>query len=156
MATVADKVECVRAGVGNVRTAVDRQYAVGVGVVLLVRDIRRVVEAEGTHARDLVPGAVTSHGEEGSRLIRRGGDVRRASGVAGGAGVVLERLREDAHNGHQLAVTGRDPVDAQGFAGAGSAELGDREEMVDQWGMRSVGGVHPGDLGGPPEAGQRV
>ena len=59
--TIADELQRVRPGIGNVGTTVDRQDAVWVGVVLLVRDVGGVVEAEGAHAGDLAPGTVRPH-----------------------------------------------------------------------------------------------
>src|SRR5207245_2668873 len=149
-------VQRVRSGIGDIRATVDRQDAVRVGVVFLVRDVGRVVEAKGADAGDVAPGAVRLHGEEGTRLLLGGVDIRRASGVAGGAGEVRERLREDALDCQQLAATCGDAIHAEGFARAGSAELGYRKQLVDQRSVRPGCGVHPRDLRAATETGERV
>src|SRR5438128_9386782 len=71
--TIADELQRVRPGIGNVGTAVGRQDAVRVGVVLLVRDVGVVVKTECTNAGDLSPGAVRLHRKQRTRLLLGGG-----------------------------------------------------------------------------------
>ena len=124
MATVADELQRVRPGIGDIRTTVGRQDAVRVRVVLLVRDVGDVVEAEGAYARDLVPRAVRLHREQRAGLLLGSVDICRAFGVPGGALVVREGLRKDAKDRHQRALTRRNPGHSQGLALVGIEELG--------------------------------
>ena len=122
--TIADELQRVRSGIGNVGTTVSCQDAVRVGVVLLVRDVGGVVEAECANAGDLSPGAVRLYRKQRARLLLGGGDVRAAFSVPGGALVIREGLREHAQDGHQGSVTRGNPVHSQGFALGGIEKLG--------------------------------
>src|SRR5436309_260220 len=150
-ATVADEIQGVRSGIGDIGSIFVRQDAVWVGVMLLVPGIGGEVVIEGAHPGDLAPGAVSADREQGSGLLLCRGEVRLAFRVARGALIVCERLREHAKDRHQVAVTCGDPVHAQGLALAGRKELGGGEQVVDEWGVRSASPIHPRDLRGAPK-----
>src|SRR5205823_12222446 len=91
--------------------------------------------------------------DQGARLLLSRGDVSPAFRVGRCAWVVRKSLRKDTKDCHQFAVTGGDPVHAQGLTlTAPTEELRRGEQVIDDRGVSLVGHIHARDLRRAAEA----